>query len=151
MPEETKKDQNTDLTELKSKLDGIAGWIQSKKESSVKENKPWGWIFGALASILAFFALAFIAYEAWKKGREIAALKHKIDVDEELKKQAEITAKISTEQHKIDAQQKYAKEMEKQIDSVKKEIAEIEKERLLIHEKIDKVTSWNDLDNLLGK
>lgn len=149
MPEE-KKEQDTGLDEIKKQLSGIAGWVQTKKEESAKAGTPWGWVTAAIASLLAFVALAFMAWDAWKKGREIAALKHKVDVDEELKKQAEINAKISTEQHKVDAQQVYAKEMEKQIDSVKKEIAEIEKERLLIHEKIDKVTNWNDLDKFLS-
>jgi septal ring factor EnvC (AmiA/AmiB activator) len=150
MPEEIKKDQDTSLDEIKKQLNGIAGWVQTKKEESAKSGVSWGWITAAIASILAFVAMAFMAYEAWKKGREIAALKHKVDVDEEMKKQAEINVKISTEEHTIKSQKDFIKGMEKQIDSVKREIADIDKERLLIHDKISKVTSWEDLDSYLS-
>ena len=77
--------------ELSSKdIDGLLGWVQKQKDKSEKDGKPWSWILALIASLLVFLPLAFAAYGAWKKGREIAKLKHKIDVDEEAKRRERV-------------------------------------------------------------
>jgi hypothetical protein len=147
---EEKKEQDTSLDDIEKPLNGIVAWVQTKKEESKKQGSPWSWLTAVLVSFLAIISMALMAYEAWKKGMEVAKLKHKVDVTEELKKQAEINSKISAETDKVEAQKAFAKEMEKQIDSLLKEIDDTEKERLLIHKKISKVTSWEGIDSFLN-
>jgi cell division protein FtsL len=127
---------------------GVLGWVEKKKEKAKAEGKPWGWVAGLIAAVLVFFALAYAAYTAWKKGREIAKLKHKIDVDEEKKKAAEADAKIEAnlmEKTKLEAE---AIKLESSIATDKADILNLEAERKKLNAKIDKVTSWEELDNL---
>lgn len=142
---------DTDLQEIKTKLDGLLGVVQAKKEESQSSGTPWGWITAAIATILAFIGLAFAAYDAWKKGREIAKLQHEADVQAEAKVRAEIDAKLATEASTQKAQQMVAEQMAKQIESTKAQILLVEEERKAAHAKIDKVTSWVDVDKLIGK
>jgi len=139
-----------DLEEVKKKLDGLLGVVQTKKEESQKSGTPWGWVAAAIASILAFVGLAFAAYDAWKKGREIAKLKHEIDVQEEMKIQAEIRVKLATEEKLQKAQTLIVEQLAKQIAQTKAQILLVEQERQAVHAKIDKVTSWADIDKLMG-
>jgi hypothetical protein len=141
-------DDHTDLTEIKQKLDGLLGVVQTKKEESQSSGTQWGWVTAAIAALLAFVGLAFAAYDAWKKGREIAKLKHEIDVQEEMKIQAEIRSKLTTEEQIQKSQKLVAEQMAKQIEQTKAQIFLVEQERQEIHSKIDKVTSWADIDKL---
>jgi len=138
-----------DLEEVKKKLDGLLGAVQTKKEESQSSGSPWGWVTAAIAAVLAFVGLAFAAYDAWKKGREIAKLKHEIDVQEEMKIQAEIRAKLTTEEQLQKSQKMVADQLSKQIEQTKAQILLVEQERQAIHAKIDKVTSWADIDSLM--
>jgi septal ring factor EnvC (AmiA/AmiB activator) len=131
-------------------ITGLLGWVQQKKEESQEKKEPWGWVTALLVTILAFFALALAAYDAWKKGREIAKLKHELDVKEEEKTQAEISAAIARQDQIQKAQKELAANLEKQIEKTKSQIEVVEQERKDIHVKIDKITNWSDLD-ALGK
>lgn len=137
-----------DLTEIKQKLDGLLGAVQAKKEESQKSGTQWGWVTAAIAAVLAFVGLAFAAYDAWKKGREIAKLQHEKDVEAEAKQRAEIEAKLAVEESRQKTQLLLVENHAKQIAKLESEIAEKEKERQAIHAKIDKATSWSDLDKI---
>ena len=129
-------------------FEGVLGWVQKEKEKSKAEGKPWGWVMGLIAAVVVFIALAFAAYTAWKKGREIAKLKHKIDVDEEKKLQVEADAKISKlvlEKANLESE---ATQLWAKIIKTKAEITKVELERKKLNEKIDKITSWEDVDKL---
>jgi hypothetical protein len=137
--------------EIRKTLDGILAAVQKKKDAAKvagKSSKPWGWVVGLILAVLVFIALAFAAWSAWKKGREIAKLKHKIDVDEEKKIQAETELKIALDEDLRKELEKEAIALKVTIDSDKKKIHRLEKERKAAHEKIDAVTSWEDVDAL---
>lgn len=142
-------DSSSDITEIKQKLDGLLGVVQAKKEESQNSGTPWGWVAAAIATILAFVGMAFAAYDAWKKGREIAKLKHEIDVQTEMKLQAEVAAKLSKEEQTQKAQKFVADRLGKQIVQMKDKIIAVEQQRKEAHAKIDKITSWADVDALL--
>jgi len=132
-------------------IKGVLGWVEGKKEESQKEGKSWGWVMGLIMAVIVFIALAYAAYTAWKKGKEIAKLKHKIDVDEELKKQAEADAKIERNKVEVAGLQVEAARLENLIEESKKQIEKLEVERKAEHAKIDKITSWEDVDALLKR
>lgn len=143
-----------DTQEIKDKLDGILKWVQDQKDKAKEtsnSSSPWGWVLGLLASALVFLALAFVAWEAWKKGKEIAKLKHQVDVDEEQKRQAEINAKLTSLEDNRKKLEQEAATLADRVKDAKEDIATLEAERQLAHKKIDLVTSWEDVDALLKK
>jgi len=139
----------TDTNELSKKLDGILGAIQAKKEESQKSGTSWSWVTAAIASILAFIGLAFAAYDAWKKGREIAQLKHEKDLAEEAKQKAIIEEKLTQDQIRQKSHQFLISNLESKIATLNTAIGNAEIQRKDIHNKIDKVTSWADFDSLI--
>lgn len=136
------------VEDLKSKFDGLLGWVQKKKETSQESGTSWGWVMAAVAAVIVFITLAFAAYAAWSKGREIAKLKHQVDVDAETKKQAEADAQIATELETQHKHQVAAAALESGIKRTNNTIAAIEKERQDINSKIDQITSWSEINKL---
>lgn len=139
---------NPELEDVKTQLDKLLDWAKSKKEESDVSSSPWKWILAAVAAVLVFCALSYMAYTAWNKGKELAKLKHQIDVAEESKKKAELEAKIATSEAIAAANLLFVQKTEKHVEKLKGEVDQIEKERLNLTEKIAKVTSWSDLDSL---
>jgi hypothetical protein len=129
-------------------FEGVLGWVQKKKEKSKAEGKSWGWVGGLAMAVIVFFALAYAAYTAWKKGKEIARLKHKIDVNEEKKKAAEVDSKVEKNRVKSAELEVEAARLENLIGEGKRQIKKLEAERKAAHNQIDAVTSWEDVDNL---
>jgi len=142
---EDKKEEKVDQETLK----GLLAWVQQKKEESQQQGQPWGWVMAVIAAVIVFVTLAFAAYEAWKKGREIAQLKHQLDKEAEARLQAEIDAKVTAEQEQQRAFQAQVVEHQKKIDTLTKEIVVLEDKRRAENQKIDKITSWEDLDEII--
>ena len=153
--EEAEKTDISDAESVKAALDSILGWVEQKKAAAqqplaqTSTAKPWSWVLGIIAAILVFLALAFAAWQAWKKGREIAKLKHELDKKKEEERQAKVNvelSKLESERKKYEAE---AAELQGKINDTKEDIAELEAERKAIHAKIDKVTKWEDVDRLM--
>lgn len=157
MPDEPKKDEEKKPKEvtaddLKDTLKGVLGWVQKEKaqaKTAGKGGSPWGWVVGLILAAIIFFALAFLAWRAWKKGREIAKLKHQIDVDKEKKRQAEVDAKLTSLEEKRKRLEEDARSLEVDIKEAKDEVAKLETERREAHATIDAVTTWEDVDAIL--
>ena len=152
-----KKAEKTDLSDpdsVKKTLDGILGWVEKRKSvaqqpiSSTSTAKPWGWVLGIIAAVLIFLALAFAAWQAWKKGREIAKLKHELDKRREEERQARVNAELSKLSSEREKYEKEAEQIRERIQETKGGILKLEAERLTAHAKIDKVTKWEDVDLL---
>ena len=145
-----RKPKTKELPRL-DELKGILGWVETKKEETQESGKSWGWVVGLVVALIVFVAMAFAAYYMWKRGKEVARLKHKIDVYEELKEQAKARSKIQVKEIKRSELEKEAIDLQRSIDKTKKEIIKVEAERKKERTKIDKITSWEDVDKLLGK
>lgn len=157
MPDEPKKEEKpkeVTAADLKDTLDGVLGWVQKEKaqaKDTGKGGSPWGWVVGLILAAIIFFALAFVAWQAWKKGKEIAKLKHKIDVDEETKRQAEVDAKLTSLEEKRKRLEEDARTLTVEIEEAKTKVAKLETERREAHATIDAVTTWEDVDAILDK
>lgn len=140
------------ITDIKNKLDKALDWIESKKESSKKTgSSSFGWIFALISSVIVFIILAIAAYSAWKKGKEVAKLKHRIDVAEEEKKQLEVERVISSEKKEVALLEKRISDKQNNIGKIKQSIETIETSRKNINDRIDKITKWEDVDEFLKK
>lgn len=124
-------------------LTGILAWVQKQKEAN--KDKPWGWTEAIVVGVIVLVAMAASAFSAWLKGREIAKLQHQIDVEEELRLQQE--AKLKREQ--IEARQELIQQeidvREDNIRTALENIDKLEQERILAHQKIEKITNWNSI------
>ena len=139
--------------EIRESLKGILALVEEKKAAAKATDTPatpWGWVAGLIIAVLVFVALAFVAWDAWKKGREIAALKHKVDLDEEKKAQAEADAQVAKAEEERKRLEGKAEALNTKIKSDKLKLVELEKERKAAHDKIDLVTTWEDLDTASG-
>lgn len=137
--------------EVRKTLKGILALVEKKKaaaKTSASPSKPWGWVMGLILTVLVFVALAFAAWQAWKKGREIAKLKHKIDVDVEARMRAAVQAKLKSSKEEQARVKREALALRIAIEKDREKIKKLEEERKAIHAKIEAVTSWEDLDNL---
>lgn len=152
---EAEKTDIADPESVKKTLDGILGWIEQKKAvaqqpvSQTSTAKPWGWVLGLIAAVLVFLALAFAAWQAWKKGREIAKLKHELDKKKEEERQARVNAELSKLSSEREKYEKEAAAIKDRIEDTKKDLVKLEAERVAAHDKIDKVTKWEDVDRLM--
>jgi len=127
-------------------IEGVLGWVDKRQEESKASGKSWGWVMGLIMAVIVFFALAYAAYTAWKKGKEIAKLKHKIDVDKEKQKQAEVDAELQKNAVEKARLQVEADNLQKKIEKTQSEIEKIEAARKAEQAKIDKITSWEGMD-----
>lgn len=123
-----------------STLDKLVQWTEAKSQQ--KNN---GWVVSVIVSVVVFFILAILSFSAWKSGKKIAELKHKIDVDEEKRIQSVLDTKLA---EKEDLKQKLDNEIEiikVRIEDNKKLINELESTRIKDKEQIDKIQSWDQI------
>ena len=142
------------VKKVTDELKGLAGWVQGKKAEAVptaaKAGSPWGWVVGLVVSAVVFLVLAFVGFALWRKGRELAKLKHEKDVAEEKKKQAEVDQAADKLMVRKAALGKEIEELTDEIETAQKAISLIESDREKLHEKINKITNWDDLDVYMG-
>lgn len=153
VPEEEPKT----VKEVEKTLDGILGWVQEKKaeaedpKTTTTKSTPWGWVVGLVVAVLIFCALAFLAWRAWSKGREIAKLKHELDVKKEEERKAKINAELEKNKKQRKQLESKAVSITATVGKIKDEIKEAEDERRLAHKTIDEITSWEDVDKIVGE
>lgn len=155
--EVTAKVNLDDPKSIKTALNSVLVWVEKRKTIAQQETttattaKPWSWVLGLVAAVLVFLALAFAAWQAWKKGREIAKLKHEIDKKKEEERKLKVNKELSGLESEIVYYDKICGEIQKNIDIAKLKIVKLEDERKAVHEKIDKITKWEDIDLILKR
>lgn len=128
-------------------LKGILGWIDKRKAQTVKEKtSAGGWLVGLVVAVIVFVGLAVVAFWIWRKGREVAKLKHKIDVDKEKKIQAEVDAKLTVLENKRKRLEEESVKLQLEIKKSELKLSNLESERKKAHAKIDAILTWDDLD-----
>ncbi len=127
---------------------GILSWLEKKKTADSNSGSPWGWVTGLIAAAIAFFSIAIFAYKAWSKGREIAKLKHKVDVIEEDKIKALADKIIQKEFFKKVKLESDIKELENKKIFIEKKVNDLHSERLAYEDKINSIKSWDEVDKL---
>ena len=136
-------------------LTGLMGWIEQRKESAQvplnQTGKPWGWITGIVMVLAVVIGVAIMAWRAWKRGKEIAKLRHQVDVDQEAKHQAEVNTKLEENADFREALIESSQRLMARIEKTKDDIVKLESERRRIHSELNRVTSWEDVDALIER
>lgn len=130
-------------------LEKIIDVIETNKADETSGN---GSVVGSLiVGVFAVLVVAVLAYQAWKQGKKAAKALHEAAVLKEEGHQAEVDADLQELQE--EAEKALEKASEKYIESTKlKEKAKrFQEERDKAVETIRKVTSWEELNEKLGK
>ena len=128
-------------------LDKLVGIVQNYK-SKDKDGKG-GWIAAAISAIVALLAIAMLAYRAWKAGKARAAELHQKALLEEQKHQAEVDASLATSETEKQKALDEVADLELALQSLEKDLEELQAERDKNHATIGKITSWEDVDALV--
>jgi hypothetical protein len=138
-----------DDKKIEDTISGLLGWVQTKKADVQTQGQSWNWVTGLVASVVVFFALAFAAYSAWKKGKEIAALKHEIDVKKEEEALLVIKTKLEHDADERKLLEAKSAQINHLISESKKAVSALEAERYKKQAVIDKITNWNDVSKVI--
>lgn len=137
---------------LNNQIEGVAKdlieWVKSqggKQEDRGSLSQTAVWL---IISAISFVIIGYLHYQLGQKGKQLAALQHEKDVAAEQKRQAEENKLL--EANKAIRQQLSddirANDIEIQVLDL--QLKELETKRNKIHEDLQAVRNWNDLDNL---
>ena len=136
-------------------MHGLLGWVEKKKQAAQvplnRTGKPWNWLTGMMMVVVAVLGIALLAWRAWQRGKEIAKLRHKLDVDKASEHQAEVNAKLASNAEEREALQEQAKNIKERIEKTQIEIIRLETERRSSHLEINKATKWEDVDKIIDE
>ena len=130
-------------------------WVQQQKqavanpENSKTVAKPWSWFIGLVITTVITIGLAVFSAIMWKKGRQIAQLKHEKDVYREELREKAFDKTYNTLNDRKDALREEVKRIENVVALIDGDIDILEAKRKDLHEKIDAITSWDDLENTI--
>lgn len=136
-------------------LDRCFLWVQEQKGdvASIKNQKtpenPWPWLIGFGITVVIFFGLSILSLVLWKKGREVAKLKHQQDVVREEREQLKSQMRLEELEKRKEIIKNTIRKKAASIIENDSKIAKLEKERQRIKEKIDAITSWEDVDRTM--
>jgi len=133
-------------SDLKKLLDTVT---QHKQDT--KDGNSGGIVGGLIAVVVFIFVVAIFAFQAWKSGKERAKLLHEKAVREEEAHRVQVDAQLAENAETAVELMKKVDELQAQADELE-EKAQAERLR---HEaavaSIQSATSWDQIDQLLGK
>lgn len=128
----------------------VSGWVVGQKGKQKKRGVPWKWIAGFGVAIVSLIALAGLSFILWRKGREIAKLKHERDITKQNEKRAIAQAQIEENNKKIDKLRAKASDLNVRISEIDIKLEEVKKSATIAEEKIHALKNWEDVDRLLS-
>lgn len=134
------------LEELKKT---ISGWIVEQKQARPNQKAPYRWVTGLVVGIVSLITLSLLAWQAKRKGQELASLKH----DRDRLKQEEIRSRLSAEnakhQSRIDKHLEVYEAMKEEVSLLDTQIEKINQEERTALERIDAIKNWEEVDSYL--
>lgn len=134
------------LQELKKT---VSGWIVDQKKTQAKRSAPWKWIIGAFVGVVTLITMALLHWQAVRKGREVAKLKHKQDVAQQKVLRSQLAIKTDALKAETDAYLDTVKDLRIQYGLLGVRAEEVEEEKKKALEKINAIKNWQDVDKYL--
>lgn len=141
----------TDLQQAKDFIQKIVKWTEGHGSQQATRSTPWRWVVGLLVGAAAALFVGFLYYRAWKKGRELAKLKHEKDVLETKQKMAIINEKMSTNQHEMDLALIDFKHAKLATVKLEEKMRAVEADHKKSMEAVDALKTWDDVDRYTGR
>lgn len=130
-------------------LDKLLDVVQNYKSNEQSGSNTGGWIAGLVVLVIALIGVAIFAYQQWKAGKERAKLLHERAVALEQQHQAELDHELAEKEAEKQAHLDAALEAYKRASEIDKRRAELVKVRDEARAKIDRITSWEDVDAIV--
>lgn len=134
-----------------SVLEDLAEQLQAIKGREQESAGNTGWIGALTTGILVMVVTAILAYVAWKRGKELAKIKHEQAVQEESRHQAQVDAQIASHEDDRQAALEVAAEAEKRLEDLESRRRQVEEDHREARKRIDDITSWDDVDRLIER
>ena len=119
-------------------------------EDLAEESGELADLAGLVVGVVSLVTLALLAWQARRKGRELAKLKHERD----RLKHEEIRSRMAAEALKdkvlIDKHIEVYKALKEEISLLAVKVAEIDQQEQEALEKIDAIKNWEEVDSYLG-
>lgn len=119
--------------------------------SEAKKAPKWKVILILSAGVLTIIGLLYLWVALRRKDRELAEYKHKEDLRREKALLAEELAKVAEDTKKKEELINEALFHQAAADALGVETAKIQDERKEIHDKIDALRTWGDVDRFLNR
>lgn len=119
--------------------------------SEAKKAPKWKIILMLSAVVLTIIGLLYLWVVLRRKDRELAEYKHKEDLRKEKARLAEELSKVAEDTKKKEELINEALFHQAAADALGVETAKIQDERKEIHDKIDALRTWGDVDRFLNR
>lgn len=119
--------------------------------SEAKKAPKWKVILILSAGVLTIIGLLYLWVALRRKDRELAEYKHKEDLRREKALLAEELSKVTEDIKKKEELINEALFHQAAADAIGREAAKIQDERKEIHDKIDALRTWGDVDRFLNR
>lgn len=124
-------------------LEKLKGFVETKKEAKKEGNA--GWITGLIVFIVALIGVFVFAWQANKKAKELARLRHEKNKREIEQKNTETQRRVAENDKKSGRLGEEIVDLRDKIHKTDVAIAKAEEARHKDREAINSITSWNDI------
>jgi septal ring factor EnvC (AmiA/AmiB activator) len=124
-------------------LEKLKGFVETKKEAKKEGNA--GWITGLIVFIVALIGVFVFAWQANKKAKELAKLRHEKNKREIERKNAETARQVAKNDEESDRLGKQISDLGGEIHKTEVAIERAKEARHKDREAINSITSWNDI------
>lgn len=123
----------------KTTVGQVGDWV---KNQDGKTN----WVWGLIVSAVGLAVVAFMYWRSWKKGHELAQLKHARDVQEQEKRQTFVRIGVESNKATVDKLMGVVAERKAEIQAIDQAIEQVEKRREADVKEIAAIRNWRDFD-----
>lgn len=139
-----------DLDKLKDSIDQLIATINEKKQVE-KTGQSNNWVVTLVLSVFVVLLTAVFGFLAWRKGKEVAKLKHAAARAEEDKHQASVDLALKENSDLRDAALQAAAAAEQEAQRLQEALAKANEEHAEAIRSLESIVSWDDVDRYLGR
>lgn len=140
------------MSDLVDKLlaDKTVAWFKDKGSPKTdNSDEKSGWVTRVVLGLLVFAVVAYLAYKATSKGKELAKLKHDRDLAAEETRQAKLDWDLGELDDEIAEKLKNLDKAQKELASLDKDLENLENTTEFERIKIEAIENWDDMDSYI--
>lgn len=125
----------------------VSGWIVEQQKARTEQKAPYRWITGLVVSLVSLITLAVLAWQARRKGEELARLKHQRDLLKEQEQRARVAAQDAKTEERSKQHMELCESLKLENDRLDARITNIHLDEKTALEKIDAIKNWDEVDS----
>lgn len=131
-------------------LEKISNWATGQGAKQGERSRPWAWVTGLVVAAVAAIALGVAHWRQRKIGKELAKLKHEKDLEQRTKENLVAIEAVNITSTLSARLRKEIVAIEVKIAGIDAMLDDVEKEREIKNDQIEKLSNWRDVDRFLG-